>query len=447
VAACHTGQLILKDKRYVIEGGPAVTDLSQLTNALREALAQTALSAKLPFFDGRFGRFAKRALGTEYSDLTRVNYPRNSMEYLVLWSISQLGSTSRKGLPASMRSIARQSGARTRDQALRQLRQHQRPRQLPAHLDIAIVRLGAVRRLNHAAIGTQCRRGDGGSAELNLTAPLKQGRVASSIPFDNLHWIEQQLAGKDQPLVAKAFTGLNAPAWPDSFPAIDKAKAAVGAQLYEKHCSGCHLPALTLDIVHGKAPDAEFWKNFGPIRWRGRAGQEKQTKESGLNVKIAQAKPYRHRPGPGRRAAQSHRGHRRQRTGQGGPEQPGLGLDIDVCQWKAENTLDTIHLSDHVMQLYALALGAVVQSGIDEWLRSTGTVHAEIEGDRPNCLAAGFGYKARPLNGVWATAPFLHNGSVPTIYDLLSPVAERPKVCLLGEPSFPGGYRDAAGRS
>lgn len=31
------------------------------------------------------------------------------------------------------------------------------------------------------------------------------------------------------------------------------------------------------------------------------------------------------------------------------------------------------------------------------------------------------GYKARPLSGVWATAPYLHNGSVPTIYQLLSP--------------------------
>jgi hypothetical protein len=28
-------------------------------------------------------------------------------------------------------------------------------------------------------------------------------------------------------------------------------------------------------------------------------------------------------------------------------------------------------------------------------------------------------YLARPLNGVWATAPYLHNGSVPTLYDLL----------------------------
>jgi hypothetical protein len=33
-------------------------------------------------------------------------------------------------------------------------------------------------------------------------------------------------------------------------------------------------------------------------------------------------------------------------------------------------------------------------------------------------------YKARPLAG-WATPPFLHNGSVPTIYQLLSPQDER----------------------
>lgn len=30
-------------------------------------------------------------------------------------------------------------------------------------------------------------------------------------------------------------------------------------------------------------------------------------------------------------------------------------------------------------------------------------------------------YKARPLNGIWATAPYLHNGSVPTLYDLMLP--------------------------
>ena len=36
------------------------------------------------------------------------------------------------------------------------------------------------------------------------------------------------------------------------------------------------------------------------------------------------------------------------------------------------------------------------------------------------------GYVAPPLDGVWATAPYLHNGSVPTIADLLNP-DQRPK--------------------
>lgn len=34
-------------------------------------------------------------------------------------------------------------------------------------------------------------------------------------------------------------------------------------------------------------------------------------------------------------------------------------------------------------------------------------------------------YKGRSLNGIWATAPYLHNGSVPTLYDLLLPATRR----------------------
>ena len=46
----------------------------------------------------------------------------------------------------------------------------------------------------------------------------------------------------------------------------------------------------------------------------------------------------------------------------------------------------------------------------------------------PNLVA----YKARPLNGVWATAPFLHNGSVASLYQLLLPDSEREKSFYLG---------------
>jgi hypothetical protein len=52
--------------------------------------------------------------------------------------------------------------------------------------------------------------------------------------------------------------------------------------------------------------------------------------------------------------------------------------------------------------------------------------------DTPNELLA---YKARLLTGIWSTGPFLHNGSVPTLYDLLLPPDKRPK-------SFPIGTRE-----
>src|SRR4029434_7959148 len=38
------------------------------------------------------------------------------------------------------------------------------------------------------------------------------------------------------------------------------------------------------------------------------------------------------------------------------------------------------------------------------------------------------GYIAAFLDGIWLRAPYLHNGSVPTLRDLLKPAAERPKV-------------------
>jgi mono/diheme cytochrome c family protein len=42
------------------------------------------------------------------------------------------------------------------------------------------------------------------------------------------------------------------------------------------------------------------------------------------------------------------------------------------------------------------------------------------------------GYSDTPLDGVWARAPYLHNGSVPTLWDLLEPVEKRPGVFYTG---------------
>ena len=48
-------------------------------------------------------------------------------------------------------------------------------------------------------------------------------------------------------------------------------------------------------------------------------------------------------------------------------------------------------------------------------------------------------YEARVLQGIWAVAPYLHNGSVPTLADLLNPAMERPKAFKIGPAYDPTG--------
>jgi mono/diheme cytochrome c family protein len=58
-------------------------------------------------------------------------------------------------------------------------------------------------------------------------------------------------------------------------------------------------------------------------------------------------------------------------------------------------------------------------------------------------------YLARPLNGIWATGPYLHNGSVPTLYDLLHP-DQRPAKFNTGAREFDPvkvGYRSDSATS
>ena len=46
------------------------------------------------------------------------------------------------------------------------------------------------------------------------------------------------------------------------------------------------------------------------------------------------------------------------------------------------------------------------------------------------------GYKPRPLEGVWATPPFLHNGSVPSLYQMLLPPDKRTNRFFVGRRDF-----------
>ncbi len=49
-----------------------------------------------------------------------------------------------------------------------------------------------------------------------------------------------------------------------------------------------------------------------------------------------------------------------------------------------------------------------------------------------------YGYANMPLDGIWLRAPYLHNGSVPTLRDLLEPAAARPRRFYRGNNVYDG---------
>lgn len=73
-------------------------------------------------------------------------------------------------------------------------------------------------------------------------------------------------------------------------------------------------------------------------------------------------------------------------------------------------------------------------------------IFAEYGEERFSHFRKTFGYANSPLDGLWLRAPYLHNGSVPTVRDLLEPSADRPKTFYRGDDVYDQkklGFRSA----
>jgi hypothetical protein len=198
----------------------------------------------------------------------------------------------------------------------------------------------------------------------------------SSVRVDNLNELEK-LTYKITP-----------PAWPASFPTIDTAKAAQGRELFVTHCASCHEKWTTtptglreyqlfaLDVIKTDPATATAFEQ--PV-----------TLPSG--------------PQPFPLAAFA------------------VVTNVKNAYYK-RNNISAEQIADFERtsvrtppQVFRLPLQQA-----DRWPDTKG----------------GKVYRAKTLVGIWATAPFLHNGSVPTLYDLLKPAGERPKTFTTGQREY-----------
>jgi len=462
-AACHTGRLTVADTDYLVDGGPSVIDVGLLSAAIGAAVGQTFVSARLPFFRGRFERFARNVLKADYSDANQLKL-QAQLESV----ITRLADT-----PNRVKTI-------------------EGPSRLDAlnRIGNEVFAIGPHRYKNYTAIDSPVNyphlwtaswfdwvQYDGSimqpvvrnagealgvNSNLNTSAPAGEGRFSSSVNMKNLLWIERSLAGPTAPYPGRKFTGLLAPVWPTSFGKIDPDKKALGAALYASLCQACHLPPLNSDAIWGLNQHKPPRPYFGQVTYYV-DDKPRQTADKLLSLNLISIDQVGTDPGQAnilaRRTVDT--------AGIGNladnENTSGLGIKTEVCTWAPDvydqksnsyefersrqtreheygnKKLVNVTVRDGPNVNFALALGAVVQQANEVWFKQnfiTEEEQSNFEGGRPNCLQAGRGYKARPLNGVWATAPFLHNGSVPTLMDLLGPPEERPEFVQLGSTEF-----------
>lgn len=455
-AACHTGQMIVNDTSIRYDGGPAMSDLTGLISVLGLAAIETFID------ENKFDRFAQRVLGIENTPAKRSELKKDLKQVIIrqVKGIIEPLKLKDAGLIEAIKEDLHHKKFISFIKDVRKLIHKKRDK--PTKEGFA--RLDALNRIGNTVFG-----GDTGNyanvaviqapvnyphlwnaswfrwvqydasimgpmirnsgEAMGVAAYIKldenaKNNFESSVPLDNLFWVETMLAGKTPPTKNRKFTGLQHPKWDEKlFNKIDKQKHAKGAKLYQEHCQGCHLAPFDSD---------EFWThNWTPAN---KAGQ------SYLDLPIVSLDLLGTDPEEAKVLIDRK------------VDTRGIGLNTEVYvesyDWFANDPVyygakddwckKTV-IKDGESQPFSVSLGAAVQEVNDAWYKSHNISKADqmkMNGYRKNCLRAPPAYKARPLNGIWATAPFLHNGSVPSIFDLLSPLAERPKTFYLGSLEY-----------
>jgi len=208
---------------------------------------------------------------------------------------------------------------------------------------------------------------------MNLTAKTpEEGLFESNAAVLELQRAENQLAR------------LAPPSWPEEvFGKIDREKAAKGKALFVELCASCH--------------------NAWPYRWT-------EPNKFGKRFVLVGLVPQSY---VGTDSAQSQAIKPFAITGQLSRYMP--------PEFRGKEVVPS--------SVFKAVLGGSIFERALSKLEMTDAEKANLHGYReyPQPPAPDSVYKAAPRDGVWSTPPFLHNGSVPNLYEMLIPASERTK--------------------
>ena len=374
-AACHEGELTYKGKRIRIQGGNSRTiDLQGLARGLDDALQATLTDA------AKFNRLAARlgASSTDARDKLRKRIESEAVrvhEYATRTAV-----TPHPWGPGRMDAVSLIVSRSTAE--LTGIPQNWAPGIAPAKPPF----------LWNAPQGRWAQWGGYAWDPLSRNLGETMGvylpiDLTSKTPAEGL--FQSNAAILDLQQVENQLARLAPPSWPeDVFGRIDRDKAKAGKALFMEHCASCH--------------------NAWPYRWT-------EPNKYGKRFVLVGLTP------------QTYVGTDRAQFDTLTP----LGITGDLSKFLPGEFRGVPTLPKFV---FNLLIGEAVLKTALQKLNLTEAQLADVFGYRelPQPPSPEGVYKAAPRDGVWATAPFMHNGSVPNLYEMLIPAAERTKKFYLG---------------
>jgi hypothetical protein len=383
-SACHTNEIHYKGTAYRIDGAPTLTDMNLFLESLAKALRVTLSDGE------KLARFTKKVLPGGASDDDRTKLK------------TQLGQVTEFREQYNLRNRAPHDDGFARLDAFGRIMNEVMVRHLklpetdgqskppdapvsypflwdtPHHDFVQWNAVAANRVAGSPVIGSLSRNvgevlGVFGEVEI---PPV--GQENSVLPgYDSSVRIGDLKALEEQ------LKKLQSPLWPNDFPPIDQGKRAAGEILFGEFCKRCH------ESINRTDPNRTVKAVKTPLK---RIGTDPRM---ATNFSTRQGKTG---PLQGRKRFFLFGDRFEDRA-------PGDDILVHVVLGVMVKVDNNYKESD------LLSLRAVSAAGLDV-------------------------YKGRPLNGIWATAPYLHNGSVPNLWELLKPGKDRVTTFSVGSREF-----------
>jgi mono/diheme cytochrome c family protein len=390
-AACHSGELHYGKYAVQVDGAPAMIDVTEFQKALGLAVGFTKL---VPF---HYGRFEKRVLGPTASGEQKADLKKSFDGFLDNAQFELDNTKAGKGIYDNPAGFDRTDALTRIGNQVFAVDMQNAANFAPANAPVRFPQIWDASWFNwvqyNSSISDPLVRNVGEALGVRAAAKLHGAdakEFGNSVHIGGLKELEWLLSGP------APYKGLRPPNWPSVFPALDDKKVARGAELYQLHCQGCHLPPVEELVTDLKAQQPTFW-------W------ENSQKKRFMVVKDVKATYVGTDPHEATDFIN--------RTADSG--------DLGKGRVSAGDGLD-------------LVTNGIINKFFDK-MKLSPAEQVEWRGNRdPNDLAVRSEpvYKARPLTGIWAISPYLHNGSVPNLYALLSPQNERPDTFWTGSKQF-----------